>query len=201
MLRVRLIATCHQFIEITLISDYPTGALNLTRDAKRRSDDAVRRANDVQKSLSDSERQRRRIDALLNQIGPQMNRTQEEVAEALKKLDGNMGNITASFPDLNTLVCDRGGDPCDSHCGGAGCGKCGGLSCEGAVTNADNALKYAQDAYTELKRKDADAEDLLRTVFLLRLRELSVDSSAISTFHIDAVCYVFIGYSNKTRCG
>ncbi|XP_021960938.1 laminin subunit beta-1 isoform X2 [Folsomia candida] len=145
------------------------GALNITRDAKRRSDDAVRRANDVQKALSDSERQRRRIEALLNQIGPQMNRTQEEVADTLKKLDGNMANITTAFPALNTLVCDRAGDPCDSHCGGAGCGKCGGLSCEGAVTNADNALKYAQDAFTELKRKDADAEDLLRTVTQTKL--------------------------------
>lgn len=136
----------------------------MTRDAQRRSEDAVRRANEVQISLSNSERQRRRIEALLIQISPQMNRTQEEVAEALKKLDGNLENINKNFPDLNTLVCDRGGDPCDSICGGAGCGKCGGLSCEGAVTNADNALKYAQDAYTELKRKDADAEELLRTV-------------------------------------
>jgi len=68
------------------------------------------------------------------------------------------------FPALNELVCDRSGDPCDSHCGGAGCGKCGGISCEGAVTKADNALKLAQDAYTALKLKDADAEDLLRAV-------------------------------------
>jgi len=103
-----------------------------------------------------------------------MNRTQEEVSESLKKLETNLENIKGYFPDLNTLICDRGGNPCDSHCGGAGCGKCGGLSCEGAVTNADNALKYAQDAYTELKRKDTNAEDLLRTVRIKMLYMLCI---------------------------
>jgi len=141
-----------------------SGALNLTREAKRRSDDAVRRADEVQKLLSDSERQRRRITALLDQISPQVDKKQSDVKESLNKLDADLNAIDDAFPNLNTLVCDRGGDPCDSHCGGAGCDQCGGLSCEGAVTNAENALRYAEDAAEVLKTKDADAEDLLRTV-------------------------------------
>ncbi|ODN04402.1 Laminin subunit beta-1 [Orchesella cincta] len=140
------------------------GALNLTREAKRRSDDSVRRADGVQKLLSDSERQRRRIGALLDQISPQINKTQDDVSNTLEKLEADIDSVNGMFPDLNELVCDRAGDPCDSHCGGAGCGKCGGISCEGAVTKADNALKLAQDAYTALKLKDADADDLLRAV-------------------------------------
>lgn len=140
------------------------GALNLTREAKRRSDDSVRRADAVQKLLNESERQRRRIEALLVQISPQINKTKDDVSEALKGLETNINSINGVFPELNSLVCDRAGDPCDSHCGGAGCGKCGGISCEGAVTNADNALKIAQDAYDALKKKDADAEDFLRAV-------------------------------------
>ena len=64
-------------------------------------------------------------------------------------------------------MCDERGDPCDDLCGGAGCGKCGGLSCDdGAVTKADKALDYAQRAETALKENAAKAGDLLDQVHL-----------------------------------
>ena len=62
-------------------------------------------------------------------------------------------------------VCDGRGDPCDSLCGGAGCGKCGGLSCEdGAVTKASNALDFAKRADEELTNKEEEARKLLSDV-------------------------------------
>lgn len=62
-------------------------------------------------------------------------------------------------------MCDKRGDPCDQLCGGAGCGLCGGLSCEdGAVTKADGALDFAKDADKNIKDKEARAEELLRGV-------------------------------------
>lgn len=170
------------------------GALNLTREAKRRSDDAVRRAEGVQKLLSESEKQRRRVEALLGQISPQINKTKDDVSEALKGLETNIDQINRIFPELNELVCDRGGDPCDSHCGGAGCGKCGGISCEGAVTNADNALKTAQDAYETLKMKDANAEDLLRAV---RYNSEKMLNSVVKHYvNVLSLISYFSGYSN-----
>lgn len=52
-------------------------------------------------------------------------------------------------------------------CGGAGCGVCGGLSCEhGAVTKADRALGVARDAEKAIREKETDAEELLRGVML-----------------------------------
>lgn len=63
-------------------------------------------------------------------------------------------------------VCDHRGDPCDTYCGGAGCGKCGGLSCnEGLVNTAELALSFADEAEETLKKKEASADELLRGVF------------------------------------
>ena len=50
-------------------------------------------------------------------------------------------------------------------CGGAGCGKCGGVSCDdGAVTQAGNALKIAKDANAILTDKLDKANSLLNSV-------------------------------------
>ncbi len=62
-------------------------------------------------------------------------------------------------------MCDKRGDPCDSLCGGAGCGKCGGLSCdEGAVTKANNALDLAKRADAVLMKKEEEARSMLSEV-------------------------------------
>jgi coxsackievirus/adenovirus receptor len=54
---------------------------------------------------------------------------------------------------------------CDALCGGAGCNKCGGISCEkGALTRAETALKYAKDTEEIIKKKEQQAEELIRSV-------------------------------------
>ena len=64
---------------------------------------------------------------------------------------------------LLSKVCDKRGDPCDSLCGGAGCGSCGALSCnQGLVQTSRLTLKFSSDAETTLKRKEASTDDLLR---------------------------------------
>lgn len=62
-------------------------------------------------------------------------------------------------------VCDGRGDPCDSVCGGGGCGKCGGISCDGgALTKADNAIDRANQAKLLLDIKEVDANTMLTEV-------------------------------------
>ncbi len=62
-------------------------------------------------------------------------------------------------------VCDgttSAGQPCDELCGGAGCGKCGGLSClNGALSKAEGAVKSAESADKMLVEKDRKAERVL----------------------------------------
>ncbi len=62
-------------------------------------------------------------------------------------------------------MCDGRGDPCDSRCGGGGCGRCGGTSCdEGAVIKSGNAKDLARRADAELMEKQAIVSDMLRDV-------------------------------------
>ena len=72
------------------------------------------------------------------------------------------------IPGLNKAVCDGDTtreDPCDDLCGGAGCGKCGDVSCgEGALTKSQDALKDAEDAERLLKEKDLEAEEALNKI-------------------------------------
>ena len=60
---------------------------------------------------------------------------------------------------MSLQVCDGTGNPCDDVCGGGGCGRCGGPSCDnGAVTKADNALDFAMKAEDILKAKEGKAK-------------------------------------------
>ena len=47
--------------------------------------------------------------------------------------------------------------------GGAGCGKCGGISClDGALSKAGEAVKSAELADKLLREKDAEAQQVLK---------------------------------------
>ena len=69
------------------------------------------------------------------------------------------------IPGLNNQVCDGQttvDEPCDSLCGGAGCGKCGGISClDGALSKAGEAVKSAEQADKLLREKDSEAQQIL----------------------------------------
>lgn len=74
--------------------------------------------------------------------------------------------LKKSLPDLNELICDGRGDPCDSICGGAGCDTCGdSVSCaNGAKQQAKTALTIANSTEVALREKEAMANDFIRNV-------------------------------------
>ncbi|XP_021926605.1 laminin subunit beta-1 isoform X2 [Zootermopsis nevadensis] len=141
------------------------GALNLTREAEKRSQKAQEAADATERDVADSERQCKRTETIVNRTATQFYNSQEENEEAVDTLTEKLKELETQIPDLNELVCDKRGDPCDPLCGGAGCGVCGGLSCEhGAVTKADRALGVAKDAEKAIQDKENDAEELLRGI-------------------------------------
>lgn len=72
-------------------------------------------------------------------------------------------NIVPWF--VRSQICDKGGETCDKLCGGAGCGFCGGLSCEaGAITKAERAYSFAKQAEKHIRDKEAKSEELYRGV-------------------------------------
>merc|ERR1719458_2380191 len=86
----------------------------------------------------------------------------------LQDVKGDIRRLEDMIPGLNKAVCDgetTREDPCDDLCGGAGCGKCGDVSCgEGALTKSQDALKDAEDAERLLKEKDLEAEEALNKI-------------------------------------
>lgn len=84
----------------------------------------------------------------------------EDLVEIIPEINEKVSLAKFDFIDLTLLfqVCGKYGK-CDQQCGGAGCGLCGGLSCEnGAVTKANMSLDLVNRADMSVKEKEAKAE-------------------------------------------
>lgn len=84
----------------------------------------------------------------------------------LESIANNTEQLSRILPDLNELVCDARGDPCDSICGGAGCSSCGSsISCEkGAKQQAETALSLANSSEIALRTKEGIINNFIRNV-------------------------------------
>jgi len=103
--------------------------------------------------------------------------SQQKNAAQLADLGARLQIVERSLPDLNDAVCDGRGDPCDSLCGGGGCGKCGALSCdEGSVTKAESALSLAKEAEGILRNRQSESEEMMRGV---RQAETEADAARL----------------------
>ncbi|XP_066997490.2 laminin subunit beta-1 [Anabrus simplex] len=141
------------------------GALNLTREAQQRSQRAQDVANSTHNIIIDSERNFRRTQALVNHTSMQIEDDLKERDEQLELLTTHLKDLESEIPELNEQVCDKRGNPCDSVCGGAGCGKCGGISCQnGAVSKAEAAYSFAEKTEEAIQNKEEEAEKLLRGI-------------------------------------
>lgn len=143
------------------------GAFNITKEAQRRSRLAEQRIRDTIPVIYQSETKRRQTERLLDQASGRYNASYTDNEAALNDISKQISMLEGEIPNINNLVCDGRGtvDTCDTLCGGAGCAKCGGLSCtEGATTKAENALDLATQADTLLKDKEAKARDELNRI-------------------------------------
>lgn len=143
------------------------GAFNITRDAQRRSRASEQRIRETMPILYESERKRRQTERLLEQVSGRYNASFNDNEASLNDISRQISLLEDKIPNINELVCDGRGtvSNCDTLCGGAGCGKCGGLSCtQGATTKADNALDLATKADGILKEKEKVARDELNRI-------------------------------------
>lgn len=141
------------------------GAYNSTLDSYRRSQEAQDQVDRTSGIVRQSQSLREKVDDLIDNGQDTFNKEFEDNEIKLRELDQVAKEQDGKITGLNEKVCDGHGDPCDSLCGGAGCGKCGGLSCDnGAVSRADNALKYSKEASETLKDKEKDAKEMLEKV-------------------------------------
>ena len=141
--------------------------------AKDKSDEAARKVNEVTADvdgamLYESARIRGTTQRKIKEMKENIDQSQADNTRDLTAVTDEISRLEDRIPQLNKAVCDgetSRDQPCDDLCGGAGCGKCGDVSCqEGALTKSQDALKDAKDAEALLKKKDLEAEEALNKI-------------------------------------
>ncbi|XP_066582072.1 laminin subunit beta-1 [Prorops nasuta] len=169
------------------------GALNVTQQMAEQSKQAEKIANDTSNILADAERYRKHTENLLVKNNMLVNDAQERNEDALQRLGSKLTDLNSIMPSLNLDMCGDNVTECSNVCGGAGCGVCGGLSCDaGAVTKATQALDVAKQQAAKIKGQKDEAEQLLRNVIKVKQGAVAARGNAQ-----DAYNYAFHG-RNKT---
>lgn len=129
------------------------GAFNLTKDAQKRSSNAGRKVTSTIAIVAASANKRSDTEDLLGRYTSLYNQSFTSNEEGLAGLSRRIKGLEDKVPDVNQQVCDGRANvnECDSLCGGAACGKCGGISCKGAATLASSALDLANQSKDKLK--------------------------------------------------
>lgn len=141
------------------------GALNVTQQMAEQFRQAEKMANDTNNVLADAERYRKHTENLLVKNSASFIEAQDRNNDSLKKLIDKLYTLNGGMPELNLKMCGDNVTDCSSIFGGAGCGFCGGLSCDvGAITKANQALDVAKQQAAKIKRQKDEAEQLLRNV-------------------------------------
>lgn len=166
------------------------GALNVTQQMAEQSRQAEKMANDTSNVLADAERYRKHTENLLAKNSASFIEAQDRNNESLQKLIDKLNTLNGDMPELNLKMCGDNVTDCSNVCGGAGCGFCGGLSCDvGAITKANQALDVAKQQAAKIKNQKDEAEQLLRNV------RLSAPSLSFFLFLFVLVSYETIFFS------
>ena len=132
------------------------GAYAIILDSQNRSREAEKRVRDLKPLMLEQESKRRQTDNMLTSMAARYNSSSLQNEAILAALARQIYELEMGVPGINQLVCASSStvSTCDQMCGGALCGKCGGLSCsEAATTKASNALDLAQQAIELLNSK------------------------------------------------
>ncbi|CAH0562710.1 unnamed protein product [Brassicogethes aeneus] len=145
------------------------GALTLIKNAKEKADIAAHKAQHTYETIKDADLRCKATENHLNSTEKSYKQQLETNKNTLIGILDKIKALNKEIPDLNNLVCDGHGDPCDSICGGAGCGSCGNLfSCDdGAKQLAEAAVSFANSTETTLKQKESEANEFIRNVSLV----------------------------------
>lgn len=126
-----------------LVEENVEGAYNLTKEAFRKSQTARQQMQQALPLLQQSEQTRKHTLRLLDDAALHYNESRLSNDGALSAIRRDIASLEFQIPSINSLVCDGNStvDRCEGMCGGAGCGKCGGISCEKGATTIAGKLK------------------------------------------------------------
>lgn len=141
------------------------GALNVTQQMAEQSRAAERLAAETNNVLLDAERYKKNTESLLAKSSASVAENKLRNKESVDRLNEKLDTLKGYMPSLNQDMCGRNVTDCSDVCGGAGCGHCGGISCDaGAMTKANQALDVAKQQSDKIKSHKDEAEQLLRNV-------------------------------------
>lgn len=159
------------------------GALNLTREALSRVKNLDRDISAIEMLNADAERHCKRTESLISRNTNITNNKAQSNDENIKELNEKLDQLNSQIPNINEKMCGARGDPCDSLCGGAGCGRCGGLSCDGgALSKANKAIEFAKDSEKIIKEKEETADTLIRSLSQIKTNASDLHSAANLTY-------------------
>ncbi|XP_012252560.2 laminin subunit beta-1-like [Athalia rosae] len=161
------------------------GALNVTLQMAEQSEQAQKVANGTSNIIADAERYHKNTENFIEKNEASFKDARDRNRKSLSALDARLSVFTADIPGLNQDVCGERVDECSALCGGAGCGHCGGLSCDtGAVTKVDLALDLAKKQSSKIAKHKADAEQLLRSMAQAKQDATAARSNAQDAFNL-----------------
>ena len=143
-----------------LVEENVEGAYNLTKEAFRKSQSARQQMQQALPLLQQSEQTRKSTLRLLDDAAVHYNESRLSNDGALSAIRRDIAALEMQIPAVNSLVCDGNStvDRCESMCGGAGCGKCGGISCEKGATTI--AGKHKLEHFRMMNTQKREKEDV-----------------------------------------
>lgn len=139
------------------------GALSLIHGAKQKALESSKTVDQAKKITNEADRQCRAIEINVNRTSKEFYDKTQENLNIFTDMEKVLQKYNEVFPNVNNKICDGFGNPCDNLCGGAGCGKCGGVSCEqGALKKSENALGLVEKVANTLKDKELKVDETLR---------------------------------------
>ncbi|CAG9828598.1 unnamed protein product [Diabrotica balteata] len=143
------------------------GALSLIGQAKEKADKALQKAEISQEDVKYAETQCTATANFINNTEKLYKKQSEDNENEINNISNKLDQLNSQIPELNNLVCDGRGDPCDAICGGADCDNgCGNsITCaNGAKQQAATAIRNANDTEIALRNKETAANDFIRNV-------------------------------------
>ncbi|XP_048511148.1 laminin subunit beta-1-like [Athalia rosae] len=161
------------------------GALNVTHQMAEQSRLAEALAESSTSVLADADRYHKNTENFLTKSSTSFIDMFNENEDSLEKLDNKLTQFNELIPGMNLDICGKRVEECDELCGGAGCGFCGGHSCDaGAVTDSERALDLAKQRSLGLKKHKDEGEQLLRRMLRTKDNARLARSDAESAFQV-----------------
>nr|XP_022901153.1 laminin subunit beta-1 isoform X1 [Onthophagus taurus]XP_022901154.1 laminin subunit beta-1 isoform X1 [Onthophagus taurus] len=157
------------------------GALDIIKNAKTKADDATKNATNTQDIIKNVERRCKSTENKLKSMKSMYSDKHEEDMASLKNLTDLIKNLNDSLPKLNKLICDGSEYPCDNICGGALCGHCGAITCNGAKNQAEDANSLAMKTEALYNDKEKLVNEYIRNI--TTVNGTLVKNQAISAFN------------------